>query len=117
MGFTGGFISGLALTSSVLYLSTLFHQRNRLQQSLNLRTSSHTLKQIYDPDRIYTPPSLRTRTAGIGDIAKDRWNSEVERAVRRVQETDWREVGSEVEGAVWGLIERVRKSSGSGGGK
>ncbi|EKG21482.1 hypothetical protein MPH_01203 [Macrophomina phaseolina MS6] len=112
MGFTAGFLGGLTLTSSVLYLTTLFHQRNRLEQALTLRNSSHTLKQVYDPDRIYTPPSLRTRTAGIGDTAKDRWNSEVEKAVRRMQETDWREVGREVEGTLWRLVERVRKSDG-----
>ncbi|KAL1635079.1 hypothetical protein SLS56_001831, partial [Neofusicoccum ribis] len=80
MGFTAGFLGGLTLTSSALYLSSLIHQRNRLQQSLSLRQSSHTLKQIYDPDRAYTPPSLRVRTDGIGGIAKDRWNAEVERA-------------------------------------
>ncbi|KAL1621437.1 hypothetical protein UCDDS831_g08151 [Diplodia seriata] len=117
MGFTAGFIGGLTLTSSALYLSALIHQRNRLQQSLSLRQSAHLLKQIYDPDRLYTPPSMRERTAGVEDLAKDRWNREVARAVRRVQETDWREVGRGVEEAAWGAWERVRKSSGGGGDK
>lgn len=105
-------LGGLTLTSSALYLSSVIHQRNRLHQSLSLRQSSHTLKQVYDPERTYTPPSLRVHTAGVGDTAKDRWNTEVEKAVRRLQTTDWREVGQEVEGAVGRVWERMRKSGG-----
>lgn len=55
---------------------------------------------------------MREHSAGIEDLAKDRWNREVERAVRRVQETDWREVGREVEEAALGAWERIRKSGG-----
>ncbi|KAK7511140.1 hypothetical protein IWX49DRAFT_590732 [Phyllosticta citricarpa] len=117
MGFITGFLSGLTLTSSVLYLSVRIHASTRLQQSLALRDSSSLLRSVYDPEPSYVPPSARVRLGGIGDVAKDRWNGEVERAVRRVQGTDWRRVREQAEGWVGEAWERVNKGGAAGGGK
>ncbi len=35
------------------------------------------------------PPAYEVRRAGLGEELKDRWNREVEKLVRNVQETDW----------------------------
>ncbi|KAK8158754.1 hypothetical protein IWX90DRAFT_9283 [Phyllosticta citrichinensis] len=119
MGFITGFLSGLTLTSSVLYLSIRIHASTRLQQSLALRDSSSLLRSVYDPEPSYVPPSARLRLGSIGDVAKDRWNGSVERAVRGVQATDWRRVREGAETWVGETWERVNNSKGgaAGGGK
>jgi MICOS complex subunit MIC12 len=51
------------------------------------------------------PPQIRAELAreersSLTETLKDRWNDEVENAVRRVQRTDWNEVREGMEGAV-----------------
>ncbi len=62
----------------------------------------------------------RLRRAGFIETAKDRWNAEVEGALRVVQNLDWLTLAADVEAAVgrlWGAVrERARSGNGNEGG-
>ncbi|KAI1336753.1 hypothetical protein F5Y15DRAFT_393047 [Xylariaceae sp. FL0016] len=93
MGFTSGFTGGVTLTLGVAYLTVLAHQRNREQQAAVLRRQTLLLSGLYDPLPPVLPPT-RTEMAAkeraqVIETAKDRWNSEVEGAVRWAQNNDW----------------------------
>lgn len=93
MGFTTGFLGGLTLTYSVLYLSVYVHRQNRTHQSLLLRQQSRLLNSVVDPpEPEYAPPAYRVEQAGLEEQLKDRWNREVEGLVRKAQHTDWEAV-------------------------
>lgn len=119
MGFTTGFVritrphqstknlanfsqtGGVALTLSIAYLSVLTHQRNREAQGAALRAQALTLQSLVDPIPEPLPPT-RSEIASAQrhtslEVAKDRWNNEVEHAVRWAQTTDWTEVRENAE--------------------
>lgn len=83
------------------YLSVLAHQRNREQQGAALRAQALALQNLVDPVPAPLPPTrsevAAAQRATSIEVAKDRWNHEVENAVRWAQSTDWREVREEVE--------------------
>lgn len=83
----------MALTLAVAYMSTMGQIRAREQQSLLVQQQSRTLDEAIDH-----PPAPRRPTreelaaaarANFADRAKDKWNSEVEGAVRWLQNADW----------------------------
>ncbi|PHH80834.1 hypothetical protein CDD82_1492 [Ophiocordyceps australis] len=96
MGFVSGFTGGVTLTLSLAYLSIVAHQRNRQEQCRALREQAIALESLFGT----IPPVLRLSRAEIAareravsiEGAKDRWNEEVENAVRWMQSTDWQEV-------------------------
>lgn len=93
---TPGQTGGVALTLSVAYLSVLAHQRSREQQSAALRAQALALNQIIDPIPAPLPPTrseaAAAQRATATEYVKDRWNHEIEGAVRWAQNTDWSEV-------------------------
>ncbi|RMZ90427.1 hypothetical protein DV736_g2342, partial [Chaetothyriales sp. CBS 134916] len=90
MGFTNGFLGGLALTYSVLYLTLHLHRANRSYQHTILVQSHDLLSSHYDPQPSpLDPPVYELQKPGLTELLKDTWNAEVERLVRKVQETDW----------------------------
>lgn len=90
MGFTSGFLGGITLTYSVIYLSVYVHRQNRTYQSTLLRQQAHLLNSKIDPaEPEYEPPAYRIEQAGLEEQFKDRWNREVENLVRKAQTTDW----------------------------
>ncbi|KAJ0324896.1 hypothetical protein COL5a_007668 [Colletotrichum fioriniae] len=110
MGFTTGFTGGVTVTLGVAYLTVLAHQRNRETQSHTLRTQHHVLSSLLEP-QIRIPPPLTRAEQAVKDretlltSAKDRWNREVENAVRWAQRTDWGEVREGLESGAarfWG---------------
>ncbi|KAK1504724.1 hypothetical protein CTAM01_04031 [Colletotrichum tamarilloi] len=110
MGFTTGFTGGVTVTLGVAYLTVLAHQRNRESQSHTLRTQHHVLSSLLEP-QIRIPPPLTRAEQAVKDretlltSAKDRWNREVENAVRWAQRTDWGEVREGLESGAarfWG---------------
>ncbi|KAI0601476.1 hypothetical protein F4775DRAFT_539953 [Biscogniauxia sp. FL1348] len=111
MGFTTGFTGGVTLTLSVAYLSILAHQRNREHQAAILRQQTRLISGIMDPLPPVLPPTraelAAAERANLVETAKDRWNSEVESAVRWVQTKDWEEVREGVETAVARLWART----------
>ncbi|TGJ88687.1 hypothetical protein E0Z10_g76 [Xylaria hypoxylon] len=104
MGFTTGFTGGVTLTLGVAYLTLLAHQRNREQQAAILRQQTYLLSGVIDPLPPALPPTraeiAAVERASLTEAAKDRWNSEIEHAVRWAQTKDWSEVREGVETAV-----------------
>ncbi|KAI5462501.1 hypothetical protein BGZ63DRAFT_215919 [Mariannaea sp. PMI_226] len=108
MGFTSGFTGGVTLTLSLAYLSVLAHQRTREQQGQALRAQALALQAIVDPLPPLPPPTrsevAAAQRAAAVEVAKDRWNQEVENAVRWVQRTDWVQVRERLEDSVSRLL-------------
>ncbi|PTB68038.1 hypothetical protein BBK36DRAFT_1115234 [Trichoderma citrinoviride] len=101
MGFATGFTGGVTLTLSLAYLSVLAHQRSREAQSQSLRTQTLMIQHLLDPVPQPLPPTrsevaAAQREAAV-EVIKQRWNSEIENAVRWVQHTDWDEVRESME--------------------
>jgi altered-inheritance-of-mitochondria protein 5 len=82
-------IGGIALTSSLFYISLNLHERNRLYQSSLLRQQSNLLRNITDPQPKEPSHTARHLVPGLADRLKYRWNTELEAAVRNIQHFDW----------------------------
>lgn len=98
-------LGGVTLTYSLLYLSLYAHRANRSVQRTLLSQQAALLNSVVEPPPpAPEPPAYEIRKAGLVEGLKDRWNDEVERLVRRVEETDWsrkREIYEERIAAVW----------------
>ncbi|TVY33352.1 hypothetical protein LOCC1_G008336 [Lachnellula occidentalis] len=108
MGFTTGFTGGVTLTLGLAYLTVATHERNRKSQASALRSQSQVLTSLLDPTPL-PPPLTRAELAReerttLVEAAKDRWNDEIENAVRWVQRTDWTEVREGMEGSLARLL-------------
>ncbi|KAK8073598.1 hypothetical protein PG994_004497 [Apiospora phragmitis] len=119
MGFTTGFTGGVTLTLGVAYLTVLAHQRNRERQSAVLRAQTDLISGLTDPLPPVHPPTRAELAArerqNLLDTAKDRWNTEVEGAVRWAQHKDWTAVREEAEDVVGHLWTRVFSEAGQAG--
>ncbi|PSS27335.1 hypothetical protein M430DRAFT_54862 [Amorphotheca resinae ATCC 22711] len=108
MGFTTGFTGGVTVTLGLAYLTILAHERNRQAQGQALRSQARVLNGLLEPAPISPPQSradlAREERSTLVEAAKDRWNAELENAVRWVQRTDWNEVREGMEGAVARLL-------------
>ncbi|XXH03454.1 54S ribosomal protein L8, mitochondrial [Hypoxylon texense] len=111
MGFTTGFTGGVTLTLSIAYLTVLSHQRHREHQAAILRQQTRALSSLVDPLPPPLPPTRSEAAAAARETlverAKDRWNAEVEGAVRWAQAKDWDEVREGLETAVGRLWARA----------
>ena len=99
---------GVTLTLGLAYLTVLAHERNRNTQAQALRAQSRVLNSLLEPEAVPPPRSraemAREERSTIVETAKDRWNEEVENAVRWVQRSDWNGVREGMEGAVSRLL-------------
>lgn len=90
------------------YLTVLAHERNRQAQAQALRSQARVLNTLYELEPISPPRSraelAREERSTLTEIAKDRWNEEIENAVRWVQRTDWNEVRGNLEDSVSRLL-------------
>ncbi|KAI8934218.1 hypothetical protein NX059_008965 [Plenodomus lindquistii] len=111
MGFTTGFLGGVTLTSAILYLTVSLHTQNRTTQAALLRQQRQVLADFYEPKKPEPEPTYRVVPVGLAEMAKDRWNRELEGAVKKVYETDWRRVRERAEDNVMMLVERARGST------
>jgi altered-inheritance-of-mitochondria protein 5 len=93
-------IGGIALTSSLFYISLNLHERNRLYQSHLLRQQSNLLRNITDPQPKEPPQTARHLVPGLADRLKYRWNTELEAAVRNIQHFNWEQWRREAENKV-----------------
>ena len=116
MGFTTNLLSGFTLTSTTLYLSLLYHQRARLHQAAILRQQALLLDSLSDPELASELATIadanysgglregvkpyRLERAPWTERWKDRWNSDLEGAVRYVQGIRWPAVREGIEGRV-----------------
>ncbi|KAG5979491.1 hypothetical protein E4U55_005097 [Claviceps digitariae] len=107
MGFATGFTSGVTLTLSIAYLSVLAHQRNREEQGRLLRAQTLAIQSLIDPIPQPLPPTrsevAAAKRAEAVEVAKERWNDEIEKAVRWVQRTDWEDVREGLEDRIASL--------------
>ncbi|CAO2658760.1 Nn.00g064830.m01.CDS01 [Neocucurbitaria sp. VM-36] len=110
MGFTTGFFGGVTLTSAVLYLTISLHTQNRIQQAALLRQQRAVLTGFYEPKVPEPEPTSREVPVGLAEMAKDGWNRQLEGAIRRVYNTDWRRVRENVEDSVSAVVEKIRES-------
>ncbi|KAF2704850.1 hypothetical protein K504DRAFT_389254 [Pleomassaria siparia CBS 279.74] len=110
MGFTTGFLGGVTLTSSILYLTIALHTKNRVTQAALLRQQRLVLTNTIEPIPPPPEPIAREAPVGLVEMAKDRWNRELETAVRKVYNTDWRRVREDAEDRVEGIIGRLRET-------
>ena len=114
MGFTTNLFSGFTLTSTTLYLSLLYHQRARAHQAALLHQQALLLNSLSDPEVASELATIadanysgglregikpyRVERAPWTERWKDRWNREVEGAVRHVQGIRWQTVREGIEG-------------------
>ncbi|KAG6012410.1 hypothetical protein E4U43_007809 [Claviceps pusilla] len=107
MGFVTGFTGGVTLTLSIAYLSVLAHQRNREEQGRSLRAQALAIQSLIDPIPQPLPPTrsevAAAKRAEAVEVAKERWNDEIEKAVRWVQRTDWEDVREGLEDRIASL--------------
>lgn len=107
MGFVTGFTGGATLTLSIAYLSVLAHQRNREEQGRSLRAQALAIQGLIDPIPQPLPPTrsevAAAKRAEAIEVVKDRWNDEIENAVRWVQRTDWEDFREGLEGTIASL--------------
>ena len=98
----------MTLTLGVAYLTVLAHERNRQAQAQALRSQARVLSGLLEPTPLPPPQSraelAREERSTLAETAKDRWNAEIENAVRWVQRTDWNEVREGMEGSVARLL-------------
>ncbi|KAF2127303.1 hypothetical protein P153DRAFT_368614 [Dothidotthia symphoricarpi CBS 119687] len=109
MGLTTGFLGGFTLTSAILYLSISMHTQNRVTQAALLRQQRGVLTAFVEPKQPQPEPTSRVVDAGLAEMAKDRWNRELEQVVQKVYNTDWRRVRENAEDRLGALVENVRK--------
>lgn len=107
----------MTLTLGLAYLTVVTHQRNREQQAALLRQQTILLRGSIEPQPPILPPT-RAEVAAIEranfvESAKDRWNAEIEGAVRWAQNKDWEEVQEGVETAFTRLWYRATGGSAS----
>ncbi|KAJ4365258.1 hypothetical protein N0V83_008877 [Neocucurbitaria cava] len=110
MGFTTGFLGGVTLTSAVLYLTISLHTQNRIQQAALLRQQRAVLTGFYEPKVQEPEPTSREVPVGLAEMAKDRWNRQLESAVRGLYNTDWRRLRESAEDRVSAVVEKIRES-------
>ncbi|KAK5090745.1 hypothetical protein LTR05_000921 [Lithohypha guttulata] len=111
MGFTTGFLGGLTLTYSLIYLSVYVHRSNRTHQSLLLRQQAKLLNSSLDPaEPEYEPPAYRVEKAGLEEQIKDRWNRGIEEFVRRAQGWDLEATRLRIEDRIGNTFNKVKNT-------
>lgn len=85
----------------------LTHQRNREEQGRSLRAQALAIQSLIDPIPQSLPPTrsevAAAKRAHAVEVAKERWNDEIENAVRWVQRTDWEDVREGLEDRIASL--------------
>ncbi|MCJ1243463.1 hypothetical protein MMC30_000660 [Trapelia coarctata] len=111
MGFPAGFISGFTLTSLTLYLTISTHRRHRAHQAALLHQQSLLLNSIIDPSivPVEDAPRFVVQRQNWTQTWKDRWNAEVEGAVRWAQGVRWGDVRKGAESRLRGWREGERR--------
>jgi peptidoglycan hydrolase-like amidase len=68
---------------------------------------------VEPPTPIPDPPPYEVRKAGLTEQLKDRWNSEIEHLVRKVQTTDWqqqREIYEQKVSSAWSRLRQTEQA-------
>jgi altered-inheritance-of-mitochondria protein 5 len=105
----------VTLTTGVLYLTVEMNRQTRLRQSIMLSQQSAVLHSILEPQPPLPPPTAREVRGGFAEMAKDRWNAEIEALLRRAYATDWNRVRADVEDGVRTVVSRLWSKDGGDG--
>jgi len=123
MGRGWSFVGGLMIVTTITYLNmstitiiakdiqtSLIRERKKLDDARNASqsTSSTTSASAQPPklgDMVKWPTTTR-----VADRIKKMWNEDIERSVRRLQNTDWDRMGRTVEGHIKRARERISNS-------
>lgn len=100
----------MTLTSAVLYLTISLHTQNRATQAALLRQQRAVLSGFYEPKQPEPEPTSREVPVGLAEMAKDRWNRELETGIRKIYNTDWRRVRENAEDRVGSLLGKINES-------
>ena len=85
--------------------------QSQVPTHITLSQQSTLLNSVIEPlPSMPEPPAYEVQKAGMVEMLKDRWNSEVENMVRRAQTTDWDKVRESWESRVGSVWARVRES-------
>ena len=102
------------MTYSLLYSALYIHKANRSAQQTILSQSSLLLNTIVEPLPPLTDrPAYEVRRAGLAEVLKDRWNSEIEKLVHNVHTTDWSAKREEYEERIaraWSSVRQTEKA-------
>ncbi|KAI9849251.1 MAG: hypothetical protein M1837_004710 [Sclerophora amabilis] len=109
MGFTTGFVGGVTLTTTILYLTLAAHRQNRVLQARSLHSQAALLNSTFEPPAPLALEERRSRRVGFVETAKDRWNEEIEGTVRWVQRVDWVSVRQGIENGASKILANVRE--------
>jgi altered-inheritance-of-mitochondria protein 5 len=90
------------------------NRQNRLRQSIMLSQQNAVLLNIIEPQPPQPPPTAREARAGFAEMAKDRWNAEIEGLLRRVYGTDWNRARADVEDGLRGVTSGLWKKAEDG---
>ena len=121
------FVGGLMIVTTITYLNmttitviakdiqtSLIRERKKLDDARNnsIQSSSSTTATTSTPQQ---PPKLGdiikwSTTTRVADRIKKMWNEDIERSVRRMQNTDWERMGRAVEGHMKRARERIATS-------
>jgi MICOS complex subunit MIC12 len=83
------------------------NRQTRLRQSIMLSQQSAVLLGIVEPQPPLPPPTTREVRGGFAEMAKDRWNAEIEALLRRAYATDWNRARADVEDGLRGVVSRL----------
>jgi altered-inheritance-of-mitochondria protein 5 len=100
-------LGGLTLTTTILYLTTTLHTRNRAHQAALLRQQQLVLDNIHSSVPSEPKPATREVQMGLVETAKDKWNKELEENVRRLQRQDWAGIRDRMEEGVASVWRRA----------
>jgi peptidoglycan hydrolase-like amidase len=95
-------------------MTIYLHKANRNVQHTLLQQSAGLLNATIEPPApVPDPPPYEVQRAGLTEQLKDRWNTEVERMVQRIQTTDWteqREIYEQKIGAAWNRLRQTEQA-------
>jgi MICOS complex subunit MIC12 len=74
-----------------------------------LSQQSAVLLNIVEPQPLQPLPTPREVRGGFVEMAKDRWNAEIEGLLRRTYNKDWNKARADVEDGLYGITSRLRK--------
>lgn len=127
MGRGWSFVGGLMIVSTITYLNmttitviakdiqtSLIRERKKLDDARNQSlsptpsetTASASTPMSNGPGGVFKWPS----NAKVADRIKKMWNEDIERGIRRIQNTDWERMERNVGGHIKRARERISKS-------
>jgi Altered inheritance of mitochondria 5 len=129
MGRVWSFVGGLMFVTTITYLNmttitiiakdiqtSLIRERKKLDDARNNSTqSTSSTATTTTTASAQQPPKLGDiikwpTTTRVADRMKKIWNEDIERSVRRMQNTDWERMGRAVEGHMKRARERMASS-------